>query len=1134
MTYVELQVTSHFSFLRGAASPEELFAAAKLLGYSALGLTDRNTVCGMVRGLRGSRETKVRLIAGCRLDLVDGTSLLVWPEDRAGWSRLTRLLTIGKARTIPDTGPAVPKQGEKGQCFLHWEDVDTWSEGLVAALVPDKADAVTETGLAQMAAIFGSRAHCALTHHRRPGDKRRLHDLDRMARRFGVQSLATGDVLYDSPSKKMLQDVVTAIRNKCTIDDLGFRRERYADRHLKHPAEMERRFADHQDAIAATAAIAERCTFSLAELSYQYPDEIVMSGRSPQDALERLTRGKIESKIPSEIPEGKSPEDYRALLEHELRLVARWGYAPYFLTVNSIVAYARSQGILCQGRGSAANSMICYVLEITSIDPVKHGLLFERFLSESRAEPPDIDVDFEHDRREEVIQWIYDTYGHRHAALTAVVSRYRTRGAVREVGKALGLPEDVTGAISGQIWGWSDKGVEDRHIAELNLDASDPRLALTLDLARQLIGTPRHLSTHPGGFVLTRDRLDELVPIEPAAMVNRRVIEWEKDDIEELKFMKVDVLGVGMLGCIRRAFDLLAEHKGLRLDLASPEMQEDDEATFAMIRKADTLGTFQIESRAQMSMLPRLKPREFYDIVIQVAIVRPGPIQGDMVHPYLRRREGKEIPEYPRPELEAVLKKTLGVPLFQEQAMRVAIEGAGFTPAEADELRRSMATFKSTGGVSKFRDKMVNGMLANGYTLDFAERTFKQIEGFGSYGFPESHAASFAKIAYASSWVKCHHPDVFCCALLNAQPMGFYAPAQIVRDAREHGVEVRPVCINESRWDCTLEGGILPVREADGEGDHPKGGGGAVRDPRHSPSTAFGGPPPHEASPHREEPLLPLRLGMRMVKGLSNVHAANVLAARLERPFGSVEDVWRRSGVPVAALERLAEADAFASLGLDRRQALWRVRGLGEKVLPLFAAIEAQEAEPAVALDSMTDGREVVEDYRSVQLSLRAHPIAFLRPELERRGIVPCAALGRIKDGRRIKLSGIVLIRQRPGTTNVTFLTIEDETGIANIILWKDRFEAQRPIVMSAPMIGVTGLVQREGDVIHVIGERLEDQSGLLHSVGRMQFPHRFSPADGARGGGGRDPRDGPPRPALPLAPGDQEPRIKVKSRDFH
>ncbi|WP_243450964.1 error-prone DNA polymerase [Sphingosinicella sp. CPCC 101087] len=1079
MTYTELQVTSHFSFLRGVSSAAELFSAAALLGYPALGITDRNTVGGLVHALRASDATGVRLVAGCRLDLVEGGSLLVWPEDRGGWSRLVRLLTLGKQR-------ADPQKGEKGQCFLHWEDVDAHSEGLVAAFLSNEADGAAEAGLRQTADIFGDRAHGALVLRRRPGEAERLHALEAMARRHGLRSLAVGDVLYDSPDKRLLQDVVTAIRHKCTIDELGFRRERFADRHLKSPQEMARRFAAFPDAIRASADIAERCTFSLRELSYQYPDEIVMSGRTPQEALERLAREMLAARFPDGVPKA-----YSDLLEHELRLVGRLGYAPYFLTVNSIVAFARSQGILCQGRGSAANSMICYVLGVTSIDPVKHKLLFERFISESRNEPPDIDVDFEHERREEVIQWIYETYGHRHAALTAVVSRYRSRGAVREVGKALGLPEDVTGALAGQIWGWSTEGVTEGHAAELNLDSGDPRLALTLDLARQLIGTPRHLSQHPGGFVLTRDRLDDLVPIEPAAMEDRRVIEWEKDDIEELGFMKVDVLGLGMLGCMRRAFDLLAAHKGIALGLDSEVLQKDDDTVYAMIRKADTLGTFQIESRAQMSMLPRLKPREFYDLVIQVAIVRPGPIQGDMVHPYLRRREGKEPEEYPSEALKEVLQKTKGVPLFQEQAMKVAIVGAGFTPTEADALRRSMATFKVTGGVSAFHDKLVKGMIKNGYTRDFAERTFKQIEGFGSYGFPESHAASFAKIAYASSWVKCHHPDIFCAALLNAQPMGFYAPAQIVRDAREHGVEVRPICINASRWDCTVENS--------------------------SPS-----------KPGEER--LPIRLGLRMVRGLSNDHAARVLAARDERPFDSVEDVWRRSGVPVAALEKLADADAFAGLGLDRRQALWRVRGLGEAPLPLFAAAAARDIEPEVRLVPLTAGREVVEDYRAVQLTLRDHPLSFVRPELESRGSVPCSALKRIKDGRKVRLSGIVLIRQRPGAGNVTFVTIEDESGIANIIIWQRLYETYRRTVLSAAMIGIEGRVQKEGDVIHVIADRLEDESFLLRAVGDREFPHRTGPGDGAKGGGPDHRQRGP----LPLKPYRKAEGIRIKSRDFH
>ncbi|HEU0133662.1 MAG TPA: error-prone DNA polymerase [Allosphingosinicella sp.] len=1067
---------------------------------------------GLVKALRAADETGVRLIPGCRLDLMDGTGLLVWPEDRSGWSRLTRLLTAGKSRIDRS-------RGEKGQCFLHWEDVAAWSEGLVAALVPGEADQETETALAQMADIFGKRAHLALTHRRRPGEAARLHALDSMARRFGVRGLATGGILYDSPDKRMLQDVVTAIRHKCTIDDLGFRRERFADRHLKSPEEMERRFAAFPDAVRATADIATRCTFSLRELSYQYPDEIVMTGRTPQEALERLTRAALADKF----PEG-APKSHSDLLEKELGLVEKLQYAPYFLTVNSVVQFARSQEILCQGRGSAANSMICFLLGITSIDPVKHTLLFERFISESRNEPPDIDVDFEHERREEVIQWIYEYYGHSNAALTAVVSRYRTRGAVRDVGKALGLPEDLTALLSSQVWGWSEGGVPERHVEELGLDLDDPRLALTLELTRQLIGTPRHLSQHPGGFVLTRDRLDDLVPIEPAAMVDRRVIEWEKDDLEELKIMKLDVLGLGMLGCMRRAFDLLRAHQGLDMNLWSDVLQEDDPKVFEMIQKADTIGTFQIESRAQMSMLPRMKPKEFYDIVIQVAIVRPGPIQGDMVHPYLRRREGKEKVEFPSEALRAVLQKTLGVPLFQEQAMNVAIVGAGFSPSDADRLRRGMATFKSTGGVSRFQDQMIEGMVERGYTRDFAERTFKQIEGFGSYGFPESHAASFAKIAYASSWMKCHHPDVFCAAILNAQPMGFYQPAQLVKDAQNHGVEVRPICINRSRWDCTLEN---PPRAKRGEGDHPKGGGGVdalesedlARTANATPST----PPPGFAwspSPSSMGRKL-IRLGLRMVRGLSNLHAARILAARAEGPFASIEDVWRRSGVPVAALERLADSDAFASLGLDRRQALWRVRGLGETPLPLFAAADALGQEPEVALTPLTGGREVVEDYRTVQLSLKAHPLAFLRESLGPK-VTTCAGLERLKDGRRVEVAGLVLIRQRPGKGNVTFITLEDETGIANVILWQRKFEAQRRIVMSAAMLGVKGMMQKEGEVIHIVADRLEDMTPLLHQVGAMDFPHRYAPADGGKGV--------PPDPRKAKA----REVIKVKTRDFH
>ena len=1033
MSYVELQATSHFSFLRGVSSAHELFETAAALSYRALGITDRNTVSGLVRALIAAEATGTRLIAGCRLDLVDGHSLLVWPEDRAGWSRLCRLLTSGKSR-------ADRRKGEKGQCFLRWEDVDAHAQGLVAALVPDKADNRTSHALSLVGDIFGDRAHLALSFRRRPGDALRLYELDRMSHRYGVTSLATGDVLYHAADKRLLQDVVTAIRHKCTIDELGFRRERHADRHLKSASEMERRFAAYPEAIRATAAIAERCTFSLRELSYQYPDEIVISGRTPQEALEHMSRAALRGRFPEGVPDA-----YSRLLTYELALVGRLAYAPYFLTVHSIVEYARSQGILCQGRGSAANSVICFALGITSIDPVRHELLFERFISEARNEPPDIDVDFEHQRREEVIQWIYDTYGRDRAAITAVVSRYRTRGAVREVGKALGLTTDVTEALAKQIWGWSREELTDIHAQRASLDSADYRLALTLDLARQLVGTPRHLSQHPGGFVLTRDRLDNLVPIEPAAMEHRQVIEWEKDDIAELDFMKVDVLGLGMLSCLHRAFNLVEQHKGASVTL--DDLQEDDPAVFGMIQRADTVGVFQIESRAQMSMLPRLKPQEFYDLVIQVAIVRPGPIQGDMVHPYLRRREGKEAVEFPSQALQAVLGRTLGVPLFQEQAMKVAIVCAGFTPVEADQLRRAMATFKFTGGVTHFRDKLIAGMIANGYAEEFAEKTFRQIEGFGSYGFPESHAASFARIVYASCWVKHHHPDVFCAALLNSQPMGFYAPAQIVRDAREHGVEVRPVCVNSSRWDTTLE---------------------------------------EQRGRHRA-----VRLGLRLVRGLANLHAARIVAAREEGSFTSIEDVWLRSGAPVTALERIADADGFVSFGPDRRQALWRTKALGEAPLPLFAAADVREEgrEPAVALTPVTEGGEVVADYHATSLSLRAHPVSFLRTGLDRLKIRRCGDLVRIRNGARVEVAGVVLIRQRPGAGNAIFMTIEDETGIANIIIWLRLFEAQRRIAMGSSMICVKGTLQREGEVIHIIADQLQDYTPLLVTVGSRGSP---------------------------------------------
>ncbi|MEN3747317.1 error-prone DNA polymerase [Sphingomonas sp. HF-S3] len=1129
MSWVELQTTTNYSFLRGASPPDQLFATAALMGMEALGVTDRNSVGGLVRALVASEATGTRLVAGCRLDLVDGTGILVWPEDLAAWSRLTRLLTLGKSR-------ADAQHGEKGRCFLHWEDVAEHCDGLVAALVPGLADSGDDLALGWMADLFGrGHGHLCLTHHRRPGDELRLHQLNLAAQQHGLTPLATGDTLYHHPDRRMLQDVVTAIREKCTIDELGFRRERNADRHLKTPAEMARRMRDYPRALHAAEAIAERCSgFSLRLMKYQYPDEIVMNDRTPQQALDRLAWQALESQ-----PDMAADPAYRDLLAKELGLVAKMRYAPYFLTVLAIVEFARSQDILCQGRGSAANSLICFLLGVTSIDPVKHQLLFERFVSEDRNEPPDIDIDFEHERREEVIQWIYQTYGHDHAALTAVVSRFRSRGALREVGKVMGLPEDVTAALSSQVWGWSNE-IDDRHADALNLDKTDPRLALTLQLAGELIGTPRHLSQHPGGFVLTRDRLDSLVPIEPAAMVDRRVVEWEKDDIEALSMMKVDILGLGMLGCMRRCFDLLAEHKQLRMTLASPVLQEDDTHTFDMICRADTLGVFQIESRAQMSMLPRMRPVNFYDIAIQVAIVRPGPIQGDMVHPYLKRREllrqnPKRKFEYPSPALEKVLEKTLGVPLFQEQAMQVAIIGAGFPASEADRLRKAMATFKSTGGVGEFGPRLISGMLERGISQDFAERLVKQIEGFGSYGFPESHAASFAKIAYASSWMKCRHPDIFCAALLNSQPMGFYAPAQIVRDAREHGVEVRPVCINASLWDTLVD---APDQV-----------------PRPRPPAAFTGDAADWVA------LRPLRLGMKIVQGLSEADAIRILEDREARgPFTSIEQLWRRTRVKPAALERLARADAFQGSGLNRRQALWAIKALRDDPLPLLSAADDRAGlilpeanEPSVELTPLTAGREVVEDYRATQLTLREHPLHFLRDRLAARRIVPCGALSNMRDGARVEVAGLILVRQRPGSAKgVVFVTLEDESGIANAVLWADRFEAHRRTVMTSTMLAIRGRVQREGIVIHLVAETITDLTPWLRELGELDLPRMTMPGDGATHGGTIDPRDrkvgwkttdrrmpGWPRQRTaeswpPRKDARDEDLIPIKSHDFH
>jgi error-prone DNA polymerase len=1083
MKYAELHCASHFTFLRGASSCEQLFVAAEACGIEALAITDRNSLAGIVRAYEAAKITGVRLIVGCRLDLTDGSSLLVYPETRAGYANLCRLLTVGKRR------------GGKATCLIGWDDVATYAGELLAILLPGEVDDAARL-MPRFAEIFAGRAYVALTFRRRPADQFRLHTISNLATQYHVKPVVTGDILYHHAHRRPLHEVMTCIRHRCTIDELGERRERYADRYLRPATEMHRLYGRYPDALARTLEIANRCRFSLDELAYQYPEEASVEGQTPQQTLEALTWEAAVTRYPEGLP-----EKVAKIIRHELKLIAELEYAPYFLTVNSIVRFARSRDILCQGRGSAANSAVCYVLGITSIDPERSDLLFERFVSQERKEPPDIDVDFEHERREIVMQWVFETYGRDRAALCSTFIRYQGKGAIRDVGKALGLSEDLIKGLSSQIWGWSQDGVEDKHVAELNLNPQERRIRLALDLAKQLIGTPRHASQHPGGFILTRDRLDELVPIEPAAMADRQVIEWDKDDIDSLKFMKVDCLALGMMTAMKKGFDLLAKHKGVEMDLAS--IPPEDPRTYAMIRRADTLGTFQIESRAQMNMLPQIKPRTFYDLVIEVAIVRPGPIQGDMVHPYLRRRCGQEKVEYPTPELERVLGKTLGVPLFQEQAMRVAIECAGFTPGEADQLRRAMATFKFTGGVSKFKEKLVGGMVERGYTQEFAEKTFGQLEGFGSYGFPESHAASFALIAYASSWLKCWHPEVFCAALLNSQPMGFYAPAQIVRDARQHGVEVRPVCVNASRWDCTLE---------------------AIDDDRFA-----------------------VRLGMRMVSELGNTAAANIVLARGDELFTSIEDLWRRSGAKSGALRRLAEADAFRpSMGLARREALWAIKALRDEPLPLFAAAAAREEalvpemiETAVPLRPMSEGREVIEDYGHIGLSLRQHPLAFLRADLTRTRHITCEELQRTKDGRYVTIAGLVLVRQRPGSAKgVMFITIEDEGANANLIIWPSLFEQSRRIVMGSRLLGVYGQVQREGDVIHVIAKRLTDLSPMLSKLGERSapFPGRLGRGDGAQHGGGPDPRAGKPAPPAPrdiYIPPLHLDEINVKSRNF-
>jgi error-prone DNA polymerase len=1101
--YVELGVSSPFSFLRGASDAIELTLAALELGYDSIGIADRNTLAGVVRMHSACDVAGLKPLIGCRLDLTDAPSLLAYPIDRDGYGRLSRLLSLGKMRA------------EKGECELSLGDVVVEHQEGIAFIAwpPDDLDDF-EQELPRLRDALTSLRHVAASWLYRGDDAARIERLDRMARKHGCTILATNDVHYHAPDRRPLQDVVTCIREKVTIATAGYLLNPNAERHLKRPEEMMRLFARWPHAIAATREFADALHFSLNELRYEYPKETVPEGRTPQQHLEHLTWEGAKRRWPDGIPEKVLKQ-----LNYELPLIERLDFARYFLTVHDIVDFARKLDppILCQGRGSAANSAVCFCLGITAVDPSVNELLFERFISEERKEPPDIDVDFEHERREEVIQHIYEKYGRDRAGIAATIIHYRPRSAIREVGKVMGLSEDVTAALASTVWGSMDPELEDARANDAGLDLSDPHLRRTMKLAEQLIGMPRHLSQHVGGFILTERPLTETVPIGNGAMEDRTFIEWDKDDIEELGILKIDVLALGMLTCIRKCFDLIELHHGERWELATIPREVPE--VYDMLCRGDSLGVFQVESRAQMNMLPRLRPREFYDLVIEVAIVRPGPIQGDMVHPYLKRRSGKEPVTFPCPdpahgepeELEKILGRTLGVPIFQEQAMKIALDAAKFSSEEANQLRKAMATFRSRGKIEPLEEKMVGRMVARGYDVAFAQRCFDQIKGFGEYGFPESHAASFAHLVYVSSWLRWKYPAAFACALLNSQPMGFYAPAQIVRDAREHGVEVREVDVNCSDWDCTLES-PLPGREGLGVGNAKSGS--LPNAPTPNPSLGREGNSPA------------LRLGLRQIDGLQREAADRLVAWR---PYRTVEDLRGRGGMPVHAIQRLAAADAFRSMGLDRRAALWNSRALRQAPdLPLFAYADARdegsEDQPAL-LPAMPLSEHVVNDYQTIRLSLKAHPMGFLREHYATQKFISADQLRNIRDGKRLSIAGLVLIRQRPGSAKgVVFITLEDETGIANLVVWPDVFDKQRKIVMGARLIAVHGIVQRDpdSDVIHVVARRLEDHSHMLRHLSDEAMPSTLSQGDAA----------GSWRPPVSRHPRDVE--IIPKSRDFH
>ncbi|MEO1702886.1 MAG: error-prone DNA polymerase [Pseudomonadota bacterium] len=1068
-TYFELDIRSNFSFLTGASHPEELVVSAKRLGMSGIGLADTNNVAGVVRAHMAAKQAELAYQPGARLVFLDETpDMLAYPKNRMGWGHLCRLLTKANLR------------GEKGAPMVLRDDVIAWGADIAFCVLPDYAQVMDgdriATWLDKLRENFADNIFMGITPNYDGLEARAFDAAVILSRQINVPLMAAGGVLYHEPDRHMLADVLTAVRNHEPLTRAGYTLRANGERFMRDGTEMARLFARAPDVLDVTASFFDKLDFSLEELRYNYPDEPAGQSATPQAELERLAWLGAQKRYPDHVPERVKEQ-----ISHELKLIEELEYAPYFLTVYDIVRFAREQNILCQGRGSAANSTVCFCIGITEVDPALTDLLFERFISPERREPPDIDVDFEHERREEVIQYIYDKYGRDRAGLAATVITYRARSAAREVAKAFDMSEDITSAMAGTIWGWHSADLGERELRAAGLDPDDINTRNMLHMATQIMGFPRHLSQHVGGFVITRDRLDEVIPISKSAMDGRTIVEWDKDDLDSLGILKIDILALGMLTCLKKAFDLLTLHYDRKLSLAS--MPKEDGRVYDMICRADTLGVFQIESRAQMTMLPRLRPREFYDLVIEVAIVRPGPIQGDMVHPYLRRRQGKEPVSYPSKKLEEVLGKTLGVPLFQEQAMKIAIVAADFSPGEADRLRRAMATFRRVGTIHTFQRKMVEGMVANGYEADFAERCFKQIEGFGEYGFPESHAASFALLVYASCWLKAFYPDVFCAAILNAQPMGFYAPSQLVRDAREHGVDVRAVDINASDWDCTLE----PTDDDDGD---------------------FTTRLSHRHCSMRDVICTShaVRLGFRQVKGLSE-EALRLVVEKRGDGYDSVRDFWLRTALPVSQIERLADADAFRSLGLDRRTALWAVRALtpdrDKDSLPLLESMNADHksehigveiaGEPETQLPSMPLGEHVVHDYRFLGLSLKAHPVSFLRARLAReRGVIEHEKLDHVKQNRRVTVAGLVLVRQRPGSAKgVIFATLEDETGVSNIIVWPKVFERFRPLVLGARMIAVTGRVQSEGGVIHIVAERIEDLTPWMENIEDPDFGYQ-------------------------------------------